>query len=59
MKKTIAMIALAAMCFVTAASAYPTMKVTQDTLTKTKVKKKSDKVKVKKKKVKRDTTKSL
>ena len=55
MKKTIAMIALAAVCFASTASAYPAGKIVQDTVTKTKVKKKSDKVKVKKKKVKRDT----
>lgn len=55
MKKTIAMILLAVIGFGSAASAYPTVRTAQDTLTKTKVKKKSDKVKVKKKKVKRDT----
>ena len=56
MKKVIAMIALAAVCFGSTASAFTTVKAAQDTLQKTKVKKKRDKVKIKKKAVKRDTT---
>lgn len=56
MKKVIAMIALAAICFGSTASAFTTVKAAQDTLQKTKVKKKRDKVKIKKKAVKRDTT---
>jgi hypothetical protein len=56
MKKALAIIALAAVCFGSTASAYTPVRAPQDTLTKTKVKKKGDKVKIKKKKVKRDTT---
>lgn len=48
MKKALAMIALAAICFGTTASAYSTAKAASDT-TKTKIKKKGDKMKVKKK----------
>jgi len=56
MKKVLAIIALAAVCFGTTASAYTPVRAQQDTLTKTKVKKKDNKVKIKKKKVLRDTT---
>ncbi|HEX3386856.1 MAG TPA: hypothetical protein VHS53_16765 [Mucilaginibacter sp.] len=55
MKKVIAMIALAAVCFGSTASAFTTVKAAQDTTSKVKVKKKRDKVKMKKKPVK-DTT---
>ena len=54
MKKTIAMIALAAICFGTTAYAATPVKAVQDT-TKVKVKKKGDKTKIKKKTT--DTTK--
>jgi len=54
MKKAIAMIALAAVCFGATASAFTPVKAAQDTV-KTKVKKKGDKVKIKKKV--KDTTK--
>ena len=47
MKKALAMIALAAICFGTTASAYTTMK--RDTV-KTKIKAKHNKVKIKRKK---------
>ncbi len=53
MKKAMAMIALAAICFGTTASAYTTVKAAQDT-TKMKVKKKGSKMKMKKKT--KDTT---
>jgi hypothetical protein len=57
MKKTIAMIALAAVCFGSAAPVFASVKTVQDTTMKTKVKKKRDKVKIKKKPVvKKDTT---
>jgi hypothetical protein len=52
MKKTLAMIALAAVCFGTTASALTTVKAASDT-TKVKIKKKGDKMK---KKVKQDST---
>jgi len=55
MKKVIAMIALAAVCFGSTASAFTTVKAAQDTV-KTKVKKKLNKTKIKKKVVKKDTT---
>ncbi|HVS91968.1 MAG TPA: hypothetical protein VHE59_08065 [Mucilaginibacter sp.] len=54
MKKALAMIALAAVCFGTTASALTTVKAASDT-TKVKVKKKPNKMKIKKKKV-ADTT---
>ncbi|MBS1501245.1 MAG: hypothetical protein JST32_04235 [Bacteroidetes bacterium] len=54
MKKTLAMIALAAICFGTTASALTKVKAATDT-TKVKVKKKPNKMKMKKKKV-TDTT---
>lgn len=55
MKKALAMIALAAICFGTAASAHTTPRMQQDTSkAKVKVKKKGNKVKVKKKM--KDTT---
>ena len=54
MKKALAMIALAAVCVVSSASAFTPVKATQDT-TKVKVKKKGDKMKMKKKT--KDTTK--
>ncbi len=54
MKKTLAMIALAAVCFGTTASAFTPVKAAQDT-TKMKVKKKGNKMKMKKKT--KDTTK--
>ena len=57
MKKAIAMIALAAICFGNAAFVFPTTRTAQDTVTRTKIKKKNDKVKVKKKKTVIDTTK--
>jgi hypothetical protein len=53
MKKTLAMIALAAVCFGTTATALTVVKAQQDT-TKVKVKKKGDKTKVKTKT--KDTT---
>lgn len=57
MKKVLAMIALAAICFGSTAPVFASARtMQQDTLTKTKVKKKRDKVKIKKKAVKRDTT---
>ncbi|MBS1530026.1 MAG: hypothetical protein JSU01_06945 [Bacteroidetes bacterium] len=57
MKKAIAMIALAAICFGSTAYAFTPVKVMrQDTTTKVKVKKKRDKVKLKRKPVKKDTT---
>ena len=56
MKKVIAMIALAAVCFGSTASAFTTIKAAQDTIKKTKVKRKLNKTKIKKKVVKKDTT---
>ncbi|MFI5162062.1 MAG: hypothetical protein ACHQHN_12345 [Sphingobacteriales bacterium] len=57
MKKVIATIALAAICFGSAAPVFASVKTTQDTTQKVKVKKKRDKVKIKKKPVmKKDTT---
>jgi uncharacterized protein YxeA len=53
MKKTLAMIALIAICFGTTASALTVVKTQQDT-TKVKIKKKGDKTKIKKKT--KDTT---
>lgn len=59
MKKALAMIAIAAIGFVSTASAFTSSKMVQDTTrrdtTKVKVKKKGDKVKIKKKM--KDTTK--
>lgn len=54
MKKALAMIALAAVCFGTTASAFTPVKASQDT-TKMKMKKKGSKMKMKKKM--KDTTK--
>jgi hypothetical protein len=54
MKKALAMIALAAVCFGSTASAFTPVKAAQDT-TKVKVKKKGTKMKMKKKT--KDTTK--
>lgn len=54
MKKALAMIALAAICFGTASTALATVKTAQDT-TKMKMKKKDKKMKMKKKT--KDTTK--
>lgn len=55
MKKALAMIALAAVCLGSSASAFtPVKTVMQQDTTKTKVKKKGNKVKIKKKK--QDTT---
>ena len=48
MKKVLAMIALAAVCFGATASAFTPVKAAQDTV-KTKVKKKGNKMKMKKK----------
>lgn len=56
MKKALAMIALAAICFGTTASAFTPVKAAQDT-TKTKMKKKGSKMKMKKKTT--DTTKKM
>lgn len=56
MKKVIAMIALAAVCFCSTASAFTTVKAAQDTTQRTKVKKKLNKTKIKKKVTKKDTT---
>ena len=57
MKKVLAMIALAAICFGSSAYAFTPVKVIkQDTTQKVKIKKKRDKVKIKKKPVKKDTT---
>jgi hypothetical protein len=53
MKKALAMIALAAICFGSTASAFTTVNAKQDT-TKTKMKKKGSKMKMKKKT--KDTT---
>ena len=55
MKKALAMIALAAICFGSSAPAFASEKAAQDTM-KVKVKKKLNKTKIKKKVVKRDTT---
>lgn len=59
MKKALAMIALAAICVVSTASAFTPAKMVQDTVkkdtTKVKVKKKGEKMKMKKKM--KDTTK--
>lgn len=61
MKKALAMIALAAVCFGTTASAFTTVKAAQDTTkkdtTKMKVRKKGNKTKVKMKT--KDTTKKM
>lgn len=55
MKKTIAMIALAAICLGTVSAAIPAKAVSDTTVTKMKVKKKGTKMKMKKKM--KDTTK--
>jgi len=61
MKKTLAMIALAAVCFGTTASAFTPVKAAQDTTkkdtSKMKMKKKGSKMKMKKKM--KDTTKKM
>ena len=49
MKKTIAMIALAAICFGTVSAAIPAKSVSDTTVSKTKIKKKPNKLKIKKK----------
>jgi len=56
MKKVLAMIALAAVCFGSSAPAFASVKTAQDTIQRTKVKKKLNKTKIKKTVVKKDTT---